>query len=135
MPINKFKFKYLGDLIVVTANIYGDKLKTSQEIVLAVDTGSTKTIIKPESIQLIGYSEKDKTKKVGVTTGSKTEQAYELKINKLESLGYSWQLPKVIIKKLPLALYFIDGLIGLDFFQAINKKLIIDFENNELQIV
>jgi len=135
MSMNKFKFKYLGDLIVVTANIYGDKLKTSQEIVLAIDTGSTKTIIKPESIGLIGYSEKDKTKTVGVTTGSKTEQAYELKINKLESLDYTWHKPKIIIKKLPFALYFIDGLIGLDFFQSINKKLIIDFQINELQII
>jgi len=133
--MNQFKFKYLGGLIVVTAIISGAKSETPLEVVLALDSGSTKTIIQPENIRLIGYSEKDKTKDVGITTGSKTDKGYELKINKLICVQHTWQTPDVIIKKLPLALYFVDGLLGLDFFQSVNKKLIIDFEKNELQIV
>lgn len=131
----KIKFKYLGDLIVVTSIIYGDKKEHPRELVLAIDTGSTKTIIQPESINSIGYSEKDKTKDVGILTGSKTEKGYEVQIAKFESLGYQWNKPKIVVKKLPLAMYFIDGLLGLDFFQKINKKLIIDFDNLEIQIL
>lgn len=133
--MNKIKFKYLGDLIVVTSVIYGSKHEHPRELVLAIDTGSTKTIIQPESIYSIGYSEKDKIKDVGILTGSKTEKGYEIQISKFESLGYQWNKPKVIVKKLPLAMYFIDGLLGLDFFQKINKKLIIDFVNLEIQII
>lgn len=133
--MNKIKFKYLGDLIVVTTIVYGSKKEHPRELVLAIDTGSTKTIIQPESINSIGYSEKDKTKDVGILTGSKTEKGYEVQIAKFESLGYEWTKPKIIVKKLPLAMYFIDGLLGLDFFQKINKKLIIDFHNLEIQII
>ena len=133
--MNKYNFKYVGDLIIISAIIFGDKTTIPRKLALAVDTASTKTILQPESIKMIGYSESDKTKDVGITTGSKTEKGYELKINKIDCLGFEWNKPKIIIKKLPLALYFIDGLIGLDFFQSINKKLIIDFENNEIQII
>ncbi len=135
MSIKTFKFKYLGGLIVVTAIIYGNKNKAPREIVLALDTGSTKTIIQPDNIELIGYSEREKTKTVGITTGSKIERGYELQISKLNCLDYSWNEPKIIVKKLPIALYYIDGLIGLDFFQSINKKIIINFKSNELQII
>ncbi len=133
--MSKFNFKYLGDLIVVTAIISGDKSETPRELVLALDTGSTKTIIQPDNIRLIGYSDKDKTKDVGITTGTKTEKGYELKIKTFNCLGQTWNKPKIIVKQLPLSLYFIDGLIGLDFFQAINQKLTIDFQNNILQII
>jgi len=133
--MNKYNFKYLGDLIIISGIIYGEKAVIPRKITLALDTASTKTIIQPENVGLIGYTEKDKTKDVGITTGSKTEKGYELKIEKLDCLGYEWNKPSIIVKKLPFALYFVDGLIGLDFFQSINKKLIIDFENNEIQIL
>jgi len=133
--MNKFNFKYLGDLIIISGVIYGENTAIPRKLILALDTASTKTILQPENADLIGYSEKDKIRDVGITTGSKTEKGYELKISKLDCLGYEWNKPSLIIKKLPFALYFIDGLIGLDFFQSINKKLIIDFENNAIQIL
>lgn len=133
--MNKFNFKYLGELIVISAIFYGEKNTIPRKLTLAVDTASTKTIIQPDNIWSIGYSEKDKTKDVGITTGTKTEKGFELLIKKIDCLNYEWNKPKIIIKKLPLSMYFIDGLLGLDFFQAIKKKLIIDFENNEIQII
>jgi len=132
--MTKFKFKYLGNLIVITTIIYGENT-IPLEIILALDTGSTKTVLQPENIKLIGLSEKNKTKDVGITTGSKTEKGYEIEIKQLNCLGYQWKTPKIIVKKLPLTLFYIDGLLGLDFFQSLNKTLIIDFENNELQII
>ena len=132
--MNKFDFQYSGGLIVVTVIIPGLGSRAPFEYVLALDTGSTKTILQPSSIQQLGYSEKDKTKDVGITTGSKTEKGYELKIENLHCLGYQWDKPNIIVKQLPLSLYYIDGLLGLDFFQSINKKLTINFGNTEIQI-
>jgi len=34
-----------------------------------------------------------------------------------------------------MGLHFIEGIIGLDFFRAIRKKLVIDFVRNELEII
>jgi hypothetical protein len=130
----KYQFRYHGNLIVVPVTIYGNNPTVPSKIFLALDTGSTKTIIQPANIELLGYSEKDKTKNVGITTGSKTEKGYELKIGHLHCLGCEWDKPNIIVKQLPLSLYYIDGLLGLDFFQAINKKLTIDFGNTEIQI-
>lgn len=130
----KYQFTYRGNLIVIPVTIYGDASILPRKILLALDTGSTKTILQPSSILQLGYSEKDKTKNVGITTGSKTEKGYELKIGHLHCLGYEWDKPKIIVKQLPLSLYYIDGLLGLDFFQSIHKKLTIDFERAEIQI-
>lgn len=130
----KYQFSYHGNLIVVPVTIFGYNPTVPSEIFLALDTGSTKTILQPANIDLLGYSEKDKTKDVGITTGTKTEKGYELKIENLRCLGYEWNSPSIVVKQLPLSLYYIDGLLGLDFFRSINKKLTIDFENAEIQI-
>jgi len=130
----KYQFRYRGNLIVIPVNIYGDASILPRKILLALDTGSTKTIIQPLNIGLIGYSEKEKIKDVGITTGSKTEKGYEIRIEQLHCLGFIWDKPTIIVKQLPLSLYYIDGLLGLDFFQSINKKLTIDFEKTEIQI-
>jgi len=77
--MNKFNFQYSSGLIIVTVIIPGIISGSPFEYVLALDTGSTKTILQPSSILQLGYSEKDKTKDVGITTGTKTEKGYELK--------------------------------------------------------
>jgi hypothetical protein len=132
--MNKFNFQYSGGLIIVTVIIPGIISGSPFEYVLALDTGSTKTILQPSSILQLGYSENDKTKNVGITTGTKTEKGYEIGIEQLHCLGCKWNKPTIIVKQLPLSLYYIDGLLGLDFFQSINKKLTIDFEKAEIQI-
>jgi len=132
--MNRFNFQYSSGLIIVTVIIPGIISGSPFEYVLALDTGSTKTILQPSSILQLGYSEKDKTKDVGITTGTKTEKGYELKIENLHCLGYNWNSPNIVVKQLPLSLYYIDGLLGLDFFRSINKKLTIDFENAEIQV-
>ena len=96
--MKKYHFDYLADLIVISAVIYGDKLTIPRKLTLALDTASTKTIFQPGNIELIGYSEKDKTKNVGITTGSKTDKGFEVKINKMECIGEEWINPKIIVK-------------------------------------
>ena len=134
MPVKSYKFKYLGGLLVLTATITGKNTYSPLEVILALDTASTKTIIKPDNMELIGYTGKDKGKTIGITTGSKTERGFEMQLINLTCLGHSWENPIIVAKKLPQLLFFIDGLIGLDFFQTINKKLTIDFHKQQLQI-
>ncbi len=62
----------------------------------------------------------------------RTEKAFEIEIRKIESLGLIKSNLYVIGKELPTGLFMIDGLLGLDFFQKLDKKLCIDFQNRTL---
>lgn len=82
----------------------------------------------------LGYSKIDKTKKVNVTSASDREKAYQFEIKGIKFLGFSWKLPTLIVKDLHSDFFFIDGLLGLDFFQEIKKTLSFDFDKNTISL-
>ncbi len=125
----KFELANRNSLIIIDVKIFGKEI--SGDFKLALDTACTQTIIRPEILFAIGYQQKDFTRKIGVTTGTKTEEAFEYQVEGIETLGYRIKKIKIVAKKLPIGL-MIDGLIGLDFFRILRKKLIIDFEKKEL---
>lgn len=130
----KQDIEYNNGLIIVKATLSGLKDYPDREVRLGLDTGSDRTIITSPYIKALGYTEKDKTKDLEITTGSNTVKVYELKIHKTEIFDFFVPNHKIIVKDFPLGLYFIDGLLGLDFFQQIKKRLIIDFEMNSIEI-
>jgi hypothetical protein len=127
----KFELKDRNSLIIIDVKIYGKDL--NGDFRLALDTGCTQTIVRPEILFAIGYRPQDFTKKIGVTTGTRTEEAFEYEIDGIETLGYKIKKIRVVAKKLPMGL-MIDGLIGLDFFKILRKKLTIDFDKRELLV-
>ena len=127
----KFELKDRNSLIIIDVKFFGKEI--NGDFKLALDTACTQTIIRPEILFAIGYRPQDFTRKIGVTTGTRTEEAFEYEIDGIETLGYKIKKIKVVAKKLPMGL-MIDGLIGLDFFRILRKKLIIDFEKRELLI-
>lgn len=128
--MSAFRFAYIGGLMVIEATIYG--METEITVNLALDTASNRTILKPEILQALAYSI-SKTTQVSITTGTRTEKAFEIEIRKMEALGLIKSNLYVIGKELPIGLFMIDGLLGLDFFQKLDKKLCIDFQNRTLQ--
>jgi len=130
----KQDIEYSNGLIIIKAILSGKKEHPSRELRLGLDTASDRTIIIPPYIKAIGYSENDKTKNIDITTGSSTVKAYELNIYKTKIFNFSIRSHNVIVKDFPLGLYFIGGLLGLDFFQKIKKELILDFNNNTIEI-
>ncbi len=133
MPMSKFNFKYVGSLLVVNATLQGME-GIEKKLELALDTGSTRTILKPDVLNVLGYEVNKVKNNLTITTGTKNEKAFDLSVKNLEMLTYGVKNLKVACKTLPLGLFFIDGLLGLDFFQNINKKLEIDFENKTIEI-
>jgi hypothetical protein len=127
----KFELKDRNSLIVIDVKIYGKDL--NGDFKLALDTGCTQTIVRPEILFAIGYQPQNYTKKIGVTIGTRTEDAFEYEIDGIETLGYKIKKIRVVAKKLPISL-MIDGLIGLDFFKILRRKLTIDFDKRELLI-
>lgn len=127
----KFELKDRNSLIINDVKIFGKELNGDFE--LALNTVCTQTIIRPKILFAMEYRPQDFTRKIGVTTATRTEEAFEYEIDGIETLGYKIKKIKVVAKKLPMAL-MIDGLIGLDFFRILRKKLTIDFESRQLLI-
>lgn len=80
-------------------------------------------------------SEKDKIKDLTVSGGGGNDKGYLIELPEISCLGYAWTKPKIVVKGFHMGLYFLEGIIGLDFFQATQKKLVIDFAKNELEIL
>lgn len=133
MPMSKVNFKYVGSLLVVNATLQGAE-GTEKKLELALDTASTRTIIKPDVLHALGYEVTKVKNNLTITTGTKNEKAFDLGVKNLEMIDYSIKNLKVVCKTLPISLFFIDGLLGLDFFQKINKKLVIDFDSKTIAI-
>jgi len=120
-------------LIVISVKIIG--MIIEHNVRLAIDTGTTFTILRPGIIDYIGDNVKDR-QKASVTTGTKTEyNCYFTTIKRIELFeGIGINNFKIVAKNLPNPLYMIDGLLGLDFFRFIKKKLCIDFKKNSIEI-
>ena len=101
------------------------------EVTLALDTGCTNTVIVPQIATKLGFNLK-KAPSTKVTTGTQEENAKEINVETLETLGH-------IVENLPIIVFDVlveqneyDGYLGLDFFQ--NKILLIDFFNQILRL-
>ncbi len=131
----KIPFEYKHNLIMVKVDI---GIRVNNEPLLLnclLDTGSDKTIITPPYIKALGMSEKDKIKDLIISGGGGNDKGYLLELPKISCLDCAWFNPKVVIKDFHMGLYFLEGIIGLDFFQATQKKLVIDFVKKELEIL
>jgi len=100
---------------------------------LALDTGCSQTTLRPGVMLALGFKTSDALRKVSVTTGTRTESAYEYELTEMATLGWKVKTVRLIAKDLPLSLPF-DGLLGLDFFRMVKKKLTVDFEKRELKL-
>ena len=116
-------------LIIVPVSI--NSRKKIWDLKFAVDTGSTVTMIDIDIMYNIGYYQKDAIKTIQTLTASKSETAYEFKINNISAIGIIRHNFNVIARSLPIRLG-IDGLLGLNFFK--NKELTIDFKLSEIRI-
>jgi len=125
-------FVYRGGLIAIPCLVsgYGGNRAVLN---LAIDTGSTNTILKPDVVDSLGYKVKRKSNLI-VTTGSKNEKAFDITVDTFETLSNQIVNYRIVVKELPFALFFIDGLLGLDFFKISDKKLTLDFRNSEIYI-
>lgn len=97
----------------------------------ALDTGATTTVVNRSLLQRVGYSGKDFSNSIVITTGSGKEKTAILPVKKIAALGQTRVKFKVLAFQLP-ATTFVDGLIGLDFLRR--RKLIIDFVAGRIEL-
>ena len=129
MSVTAVSFNKKLSLIVVPVTIKTDAGIVSLD--LAVDTGSSFTMIDFDVLSDIGYKKSDSIGTARTVTASKSETAYEFKIDNIMALGLIRRNFKVFSRSLPSGLG-VDGLLGLNFFKQ--KELTIDFRLSEIRI-
>ncbi|KPK96993.1 MAG: hypothetical protein AMJ95_11400 [Omnitrophica WOR_2 bacterium SM23_72] len=125
----KIKFSYPQGLILCRAKICGKGKPVLLK--MAIDTGSTKTIIPPEAALSIGINPAHSKRTTEITTGSGTVMCPVVTIPKFSCLGITCKKLDVVCHNLPPESP-VEGLLGLDFFKG--HLVIIDFHKGTLEV-
>lgn len=113
-------FDATRDLIIVEARVWSSK--ASLPVFLAIDTGSSETVLAPHVVDDLGYSPRDGEAITRVRSAVGDEQGYILRVTRFGALGFS--IPDFRIHVFDLAAgYGIDGLVGLSFLRQFNYEV------------
>lgn len=116
------RFDPSNDLIVVDAQLWGPGGREKRTLALAVDTGSSETVIMPEIIDELGYSPRDGEAITTVRAAVGKEQGYTLCVARFASLGFA--VPDFRVHVFDLASgWGIDGLVGLSYLRRFNYQI------------
>lgn len=114
-------FDPADDLLIVPARVTGPSGRTLP-LHVAIDTGSSETVVTPEFIDALGYNPRHGESITTVRAAVGKEHGYTLRVVRFTALGYS--IPDFRIHVFDLADGFgIDGLIGLSFLRQFNYQV------------
>ena len=113
------QFAAKAGLLIVPATLTGPRGAVEGRFVL--DTGAAMTTIKPELADEIGYSARDGQQRTVVRSAVGNEVGYTLRVAKLFALGLGVRNHEVNVFDLDFGR--IDGLIGLNFLDALNYEI------------
>ncbi|MEI7981443.1 MAG: retropepsin-like aspartic protease [Bacteroidota bacterium] len=116
-------------LILVKVTATG--ITRTEDAWFALDTGASTTVINRSLLQRIGYTGKDFSNSIFITTGSGKEKTAILPVKKIVALGQTRTKFRVLGFQLPPTT-FIDGLLGLDFMRK--RKITIDFISGRIEL-
>jgi hypothetical protein len=118
-----------GNLIIVTAILWGPN--GTATLRMALDTGSTTTLVNAGMLMFLGYDPSRSTDNVELATGSTVEHVPCITIDRIDALEQSERALRVVCHTLPVRTR-IDGLLGLDFLRE--RSLLVDFRNGEINL-
>ena len=126
--MTKIKFDKTEGLIKIAAKVSGSE-KKDYGIILAIDTGSYLTTLRPEVLTRIGFpATNEQVLLIGVSESIRVNLA---QVSKLSVAGIAVENYKVANHNLSSA-YDIDGVLGNDFLRQ--HKICIDFPNGIISI-
>lgn len=102
-----------------------------RKVELALDTGSTYTMVSWEILMLLGYDPASSERRFRIATASGMEWVPCVKIGQIEALGNVRREFPVLCHTLPPESQ-LHGLLGLDFLRG--QKLTVDFRKSELSL-
>jgi predicted aspartyl protease len=114
------RFDPSDDLILVKARVFGKHGR--KRLILALDTAASHTHITPDIIDEIGYNPAEGEAITSVRSAIGKETGYMLRVQRLESLGFSFDDLLIHLHDLPAG-FGIDGLLGLSFLKRFNYEI------------
>jgi len=115
MKITRFDRK--RDLIIVHARVWSSR--SQARLRLAVDTGSSDTVVTPDLVEELGYSARDGERVMTIRAAIGKEHGFTLRVKRFSALGFV--VPNYLLHVFELATGDdIDGLIGLSFLKQFN---------------
>jgi predicted aspartyl protease len=116
------RFDPTRDLIIVDARVWSPGRAGRTPVSLAIDTGSSETVVSPEILDELGYSPRDGKAITTVRAAIGKEHGYTIRVARFSALGFT--APDFRIHVFDLAAgYGIDGLIGLSFLRGFNYEV------------
>lgn len=113
-------FDTTRDLIIIEARVW--RSSASVPVFLAIDTGSSETVVAPYVVDDLGYNPRDGEAITRVRSAVGVEHGYTLRVTQFDALGFT--LPDFRVHVFDLAAGFgIDGLIGLSFLRQFNYEV------------
>ena len=118
MRITRFDRK--RDLIIVDARVWSPR--GPGEWRLAVDTGSSDTVVNPDLVENLGYTVRDGEHVMTIRSAIGKEQGWTLRVKRFSALGFA--VPDYRVHVFDLATGDdIDGVLGLSFLNAFNYEV------------
>jgi predicted aspartyl protease len=108
------------DLIIVDAEVWGPR--ASELVFLALDTGSSETVLAPDVVDRLGYSPRHGEQITRVRSAVGEEQGYTLRVSQFATLGFTLTDFRIHVFDLAAG-HGIDGLIGLSFLNNFDYEV------------
>lgn len=124
-----FAFDSQADLVIVRAALFGPVAFV--DLLLAVDTGSTQTVVARRKLRVADYDLENPITSLRVATGSQVEILPLLRVDSLGCLSQLRDGFEVLAHDLPASPQ-IDGVLGLDFLRG--HRLTLDFRAGEIEL-
>jgi hypothetical protein len=114
------RFDRETDLIIVPARVWSPRQRA--RVHLAIDTGSSDTVLAPDIMDELGYSPRDGEQITTVRSAVGKEQGYTLVVKRFSALGFAMTDFRIHVFDLAAG-YGIDGLVGLSFLRQFNYEI------------
>ena len=108
-------FDPAADLIRVIATVWNARGQW-REVTLALDTGSSATMVTPDVTDALGYGARGGLKRTVIRSAIGDEPGYMMKVARFEALGFAVDDFPMHVHDLPDG-HDIDGLLGLSFLR------------------
>jgi hypothetical protein len=83
------RFDPTRDLIIVNARLWGPGERVRRRVSLAIDTGSSETVLLPDIVDSLGYSPRDGEAITTVRAAIGKEHGYTLRASRFAALGFT----------------------------------------------
>jgi predicted aspartyl protease len=115
--MNVFPFERSGDLMTVTARLWGPH--GDRELLLVIDTGAAATSVEPAVLDGLGYCSQDAIMRTRVPTPAGIQHGHLFRVHRFHALGAEFS--GFVVQALALAdEYGVDGLLGMNFLERFN---------------